>query len=79
MATRACTPPASLVPQADHHSIRSSVPAVCTISEAAQVLTISKRKTCELIASGKLKPLRLGRRVVITREALEKLTGAKLA
>lgn len=71
--------PASPPPQADYHSIRSSVPAVCTIAEAAQVLTISKRKVCELISSGKLKVLRIGRRVVITRDALEKLTGTKLA
>ena len=70
---------ASLPPQADYHSIRSNVPAVCTIAEAAEVLTISKRKVCEMTASGELKVLRLGRRVVITRDALEKLTRTKLA
>jgi len=70
---------ASLPAQADYPSIRTAVPAFCTISEAAQVLTLSKRTTCDLIAKGKLKPVRLGRRVVIARQALEKLTGSKLS
>lgn len=78
MSTPSCTSAASLAQQADPLSIRTAVPAVCTIEEAAQVLTISNRKACELIACGKLKSTRLGRRVVITREALEKLAGAKL-
>lgn len=72
---------ASQQPLADHPfpTIRSSIPAVLTIPETAMVLTISKRKAADLIASGKLKALRLGRRRVVTRAALAAFTNQPLS
>jgi len=64
---------------ADNRSIRISVPPLLTIDEAAQVLTISKRKACDLIASGKLRTVRIGRRRIVPRESIERVTGIKLS
>jgi excisionase family DNA binding protein len=42
-----------------------------TVDEAAQVLGISRALAYELVARGELPSLRLGRRIVIPRRALE--------
>lgn len=44
-----------------------------TVDDAAQVLGISRALAYELIARGELPSLRLGRRIVIPRRALELL------
>ena len=59
--------------------VRFAVPAVCTINEAAIVLTLSRRHTAEMIATGRLRVKRLGKRVIVTRTELERVVGAKLA
>lgn len=64
---------------AENNTIRNQVPAVLSILEAAVVLTISKRKAADLIATGSLKSIRIGRRRVITRGAVEDFLGIKLA
>lgn len=46
---------------------------VWTVSEAALVLGISRAHAYELVARGELPHLRLGRRIVIPRHALEEL------
>jgi excisionase family DNA binding protein len=66
-------------PQVEKLSIRFSVPALCTIDEAAEILTLSKRTVATLISDGKLKTVPLGRRRIVSRAALEKLTGTKLS
>ena len=72
---------ASQQPLADNPfpSIRCAVPAALTVGETAFVLTISKRKAADLIASGKLKSMLLGRRRIVTRGALEKFLGQTLS
>ncbi len=47
-----------------------------TVMEAAEVLGISRTLTYELVARGKLPSLRLGRRIVVPRQALEALLEA---
>lgn len=44
-----------------------------TVSEAAQVLGISRALAYELVARGELPSLRLGRRLVVPRKALDTL------
>ena len=79
MNTSASTQPASLPPQADNpHDIRSRVPAFLSITEAAILLTLSRRSVAEMLADGRLKAIRLGRRRIIRRCDLEKLTGTTL-
>lgn len=63
----------------DHNTVRISIPAILTVIEAAAVLTLSVRATRQLIADGKLPTFRLGRRRIVRRADLEKLTGTKLA
>ena len=46
---------------------------VLSEAEAAEVLGISRTHTYELVARGKLPSLRLGRRIVIPRQGLERL------
>ena len=48
-------------------------PRVWTVGEAARVLGISRAHAYELVARGELPHLRLGRRIVIPRHALEVL------
>lgn len=48
-------------------------PLVLTVPEAAQLLRISRAFAYELIARGDLPALRLGRRLVIPRHALDTL------
>jgi excisionase family DNA binding protein len=45
--------------------------AVLTVSEAAKVLRVSRSFAYELITQGELPALRLGRRVLVPRAALE--------
>lgn len=46
-----------------------------TVDEAAEVLGISRNLAYELVHRGELPCLRLGRRVVVPRAALERLLG----
>jgi excisionase family DNA binding protein len=49
-----------------------------TVAEAAIVLGISRTSAYERVHAGELPALRLGRRIVIARHALEELLGAPL-
>lgn len=64
---------------ADHKPVRIAIPQILTVIEAAAVLTLSKRATCDLIAKGTLRTFKLGRRRLVRRADIEKLTGTKLA
>ena len=46
---------------------------VLTVAEAAELLGISRTHGYELVARGELPSLRLGRRIVVPRRALERL------
>ncbi|MCU1485981.1 MAG: Helix-turn-helix domain protein [Actinomycetia bacterium] len=46
-----------------------------TVPEAAVALGISRALAYELVARGQLPSLRLGRRIVVPRQALERLIG----
>jgi excisionase family DNA binding protein len=46
-----------------------------TVPEAAGALGISRALAYELVARGELPSLRLGRRIVVPRQALERLVG----
>lgn len=48
---------------------------VVTVPEAARLLGISRTHAYELVARGELTHVRLGRRIVISRHALEVLLG----
>jgi excisionase family DNA binding protein len=48
-------------------------PLTLSVTEAAQLLGISRAFAYELVARGELPSLRLGRRVVVPRRALEEL------
>jgi excisionase family DNA binding protein len=50
-----------------------------TVDEAAQVLGISRALAYELVARGELPSLRLGRRIVVPRRALDLLLSQKTA
>ena len=50
---------------------RYAVPLVTTLREAASILTISERKICDLVSSGKLRSKKIGRRRVIRRADIE--------
>lgn len=52
---------------------------VLTVTEAAQALGISRALAYELIARGELPALRLGRRLVVPRRALEALVDGAAA
>ena len=49
-----------------------------TVTEAATVLGISRTSAYERVHAGELPALRLGRRIVIARRALEELLGSPL-
>jgi excisionase family DNA binding protein len=51
----------------------STTPLTLSVSEAAGLLGISRAFAYELVARGDLPSLRLGRRVVVPRRALEQL------
>lgn len=73
------------------NALRSNVPAVLTVPEAAIVLTLGKRTVWQMIADGKITVIRIGKtpnsnnpkrrgcRVLIARAELENLIGSKLA
>jgi len=46
---------------------------VWTVEEAGRMLGISRAHACELVARGELPHLRLGRRVVVPKHAIELL------
>ena len=48
-------------------------PRVFTVTQTAALLGISRGHAYELVARGELKHLRLGRRIVIPRQALDAL------
>jgi excisionase family DNA binding protein len=48
---------------------------VVTVPEAARLLGISRTHAYELVARGELTHLRLGRRIVIPKHAIESLLG----
>jgi excisionase family DNA binding protein len=54
------------------------VPQVLSMAEAATVLTISKRTMTSLVERGRLKTIRVGRRRVVPRAALEEFLGCSL-
>jgi excisionase family DNA binding protein len=47
-----------------------------TVEEAAQLLGISRALAYELVGRGELPSIRLGRRIVVPRHALEVMLGA---
>ncbi len=47
-----------------------------TVSESAEILGVSRTTAYELVRSGALPCVRLGRRIVITRRTLEELLDA---
>lgn len=55
------------------------LPEVFTPPEIGGVLRCSKRSVYRLIAAGKLKSVRVGRRVLVTRRALEEFLNTPLA
>jgi excisionase family DNA binding protein len=48
---------------------------VVTVPEAAQLLGISRTHAYELVARGDLAAIRLGRRIVVPKHAIESLLG----
>ena len=50
-----------------------------TVEEAAQMLGISRSSAYECVRRGELRALRLGRRLVVPRAALEELLGVSTA
>jgi len=52
-----------------------STAMVVTVPEAARLFGISRTHAYELVARGELAHLRLGRRIVIPKHALEKMLG----
>jgi excisionase family DNA binding protein len=48
---------------------------VVTVSDAARLLGISRTHAYELVTRGELAHVRLGRRIVIPKHALERLLG----
>ena len=48
-------------------------PAVLDVAEVARILKIGRRQCYQLVRSGELPSLRLGRRVVVPRVQLERL------
>lgn len=47
-----------------------------TVSESAAIMGISRTTAYELVRSGALPCVRLGRRIVITRRTIEEILGA---
>jgi excisionase family DNA binding protein len=51
---------------------------ILTIDEAAGVLRISRQSAYEAARRGEIPTIRLGRRILVPRRALEKLIGAEI-
>ena len=79
MAIQPDTTSASRENQIEAENIRFSVPAILSILETAAVMTLSRRKVMDLIGTGKLKTVKVGRRRVVPRTSIESLLGIKLA
>ena len=56
----------------------TELPRVFTVAQAAALLGISRGHAYELVARGVLKHLRLGRRIVIPRQAIDALLNIDL-
>ena len=68
-----------------HHSDEENTPEpdppdrlTLTVDEAAYLLNISRGLAYELVARGELPAIRLGRRIVIPRVAMEELLGTPI-
>ena len=56
----------------------TSLALILTIDEAAVVLRISRQSAYEAARRGEIPTIRLGRRILVPRRALEKLIGADI-
>jgi excisionase family DNA binding protein len=59
-------------------SVPTGSTLILTIDEAAVVLRISRQSAYEAARRGEIPTIRLGRRVLVPRRALEKLIGAEI-
>lgn len=48
-----------------------TAPLLCTVDEAAELLSIGRTKTYKLIADGQLRTVRIGRRRLVPRAEIE--------
>ena len=71
---RACSSSANMLVR--DHADRDRL--VLTVDEAAYLLNISRGLAYELVARGELPAIRLGRRIVIPRLAMEELLGTPI-
>lgn len=53
------------------HESFEKLPLLMTVCEAGQVLRIGRSKAYELVRSGKLKSIRLGKQIRIPKQAIE--------
>jgi excisionase family DNA binding protein len=53
------------------HENHSNLPAAVSVRETARMLSIGHTKTYELIGSGVLRSIRIGRRRLILRESID--------
>ena len=60
-------------------SVASSPPLVTTVDEAARLLGISRNLAYEGVRSGAIPSLRIGRRLLVPRAALERLLAGDVA
>jgi excisionase family DNA binding protein len=59
-------------------SVPTGSALILTIDEAAEVLRISRQSAYEAARRGEIPTIRLGRRILVPRRALEKLIGAEI-
>jgi excisionase family DNA binding protein len=57
----------------------ASVPLATSVSEAAKIIGIGRNSCYALVARGELSAVRIGRRVVIPRQAIEQLLATNSA
>ena len=57
----------------ESESVTAARPLVLSVGEAARLLGISRAHAYELVARGELAHIRLGRRVVVPRRAIDDL------
>ena len=86
VAVRPVAPPAAIKAARRHGQtadLATSTPAansrVWTVSEAAELLGVSRAHAYDLVARGQLRHVRLGRRVVIPKRAVDELLEARTA
>jgi excisionase family DNA binding protein len=82
IADRPSAPTAAAEPDRRHErhpDVEAGTPEansrVWTVSEAAEQLGVSRAHAYELVARGQLRHVRLGRRIVIPRRAIDQLLG----